>query len=55
VTYVKADIPEDTHKQLRVKAAEQGVRIEEVVADHLEFAVEHRLAEAKPTTQNDAE
>jgi plasmid stability protein len=51
VTYVKADVPDETHKQLRIAAAEHGVPIEDIAADYLEFAAEHRLAGAEPTTQ----
>jgi len=35
MTYVKADVDEETHRQLRLAAAERDVTISEVAADVL--------------------
>ena len=36
MTYVKADVDEDTHRYLRVEAAERGVAIDAIVAEIVE-------------------
>lgn len=49
MVYVKADIDDETHKEIRVEAAERGVRIEQIAKER----IEHRLANAEPATQDD--
>lgn len=35
MVYVKADVPDDVHTKLRMKAAKENVRIEDIVAKQL--------------------